>query len=82
MENIDAEKIMFSLKGGDILIMMSDGITQSLEDGVWLANLIAFEWDDRLEVMAEKILDNAIIANRRSDDMTVALVRITENTDE
>ena len=77
MHELDAEKIRFDLAEGDILIMMSDGITQSLEDGVWLANLITYEWDDNLSVMAEKIIDNAAINNRRSDDMTVILSRIT-----
>jgi len=31
--------------------------------------------------MAEKILDNAALNNARSDDMTVALGRVTENTE-
>ncbi len=77
MHELDAEKIRFDLKEDDILIMLSDGITQSLEDGVWLANLITYEWEDNLEAMAEKIIDNAAINNSRSDDMTVVLVRVT-----
>ena len=76
MHELDAEKIRFDLIEGDILIMLSDGITQSLEDGVWLANLITYEWDDSLSVMADKIIDNAAINNRRSDDMTVILCRV------
>ncbi len=77
MHELDAEKIRFDLTEGDILIMLSDGITQSLEDGVWLANLITYEWEDDLTAMADKIIDNAAINNRRSDDMTVVLVRVT-----
>jgi len=82
LDEIDAEKIKFSLKHGDVLIMMSDGVTQSLEDGVWLANLITYEWDERLDAMAEKIIDNATFANKRSDDMTVVLVRVSECEEE
>ena len=82
LEEIDAEQIRFDLKAGDVIIMLSDGITQSLEDGVWLANLITYEWEDRLEAMAEKILDNAVFENKRSDDMTVVLVRVSENVRE
>jgi len=62
--------------------MMTDGVTQSLEDGVWLANLITYEWDERLDVMAEKIIDNAALSNKRNDDMTVVLVRVSENVRE
>ncbi len=82
MDEIDAEKIKFDLKDGDVLVMMTDGVTESLEDGVWLANLITYEWDERLDVMAEKILDNAVLSNKRSDDMTVVLVRVSENVNE
>ncbi len=79
MTALDAEKIRFDLMEGDIIIMLSDGVAQSLEDGVWLANLLTYEWEDNLQMMADKILDNAALNNKRSDDMTVALVRVTEN---
>ena len=58
--------------------MLSDGVAQSLEDGIWLANLLTYEWEDHLGTMAEKILDNAAINNKRSDDMTAVLIRICE----
>ena len=82
MRELDAEKIRFELAEGDILIMLSDGIAQSLEDGVWLANLLTYEWEDDLNIMAEKIIDNAAINNSRSDDMTVVLVKIKAAADE
>lgn len=79
---IDAEKIRFDLKEDDIIIMLSDGVAQSLEDGIWLANLLTYEWEDNLQIMADKILDNAALSNKRSDDMTVALVRVSGNDGE
>ncbi|MBQ8510167.1 MAG: SpoIIE family protein phosphatase [Clostridia bacterium] len=81
MSALDAEQIRFSLTEGDIIIMLSDGVAQSLEDGVWLANLLTYEWEDNLQLMAEKILDNAALNNKRSDDMTVALMRVSEPAD-
>ena len=78
MRELDAEKIRFELALGDVIVMVSDGVAQSLEDGVWLANLLTYEWDDDLGAMAEKILDNAVFANHRSDDMTVILARVGE----
>ncbi len=80
MSELDAEKIRFKLMAGDVIVMLSDGIAQSLEDGVWLANLLTYEWEDHLGTMSEKILDNAAYNNKRSDDMTVVLIRISENT--
>ena len=81
MSALDAEQIKFGLEAGDVIIMLSDGIAQSLEDGIWLANLITYEWEDNLEIMAEKIVDNAALNNKRSDDMTALLVRV-ENYEE
>ncbi len=79
LHELDAEKIGFDLMAGDVIIMLSDGVAQSLEDGVWLANLLTYEWEDDLNTMAAKILDNAALTNKRSDDMTVVLVRVAEN---
>ncbi len=78
MHELDAERIGFELMGGDVIIMLSDGVAQSLEDGVWLANLLTYEWEDDIDAMAAKILDNAVLTNRRSDDMTVVVIRIAE----
>lgn len=78
MPVLDAEQIRFDLESGDIIIMLSDGVAQSLEDGVWLANMLTYEWVDDLQLMAEKILDGAALNNPRSDDMTSVLLKICE----
>ena len=82
MSEIDAEKIGFDLASGDVIIMLSDGIAESLEDGVWLANLLTYGWEDDLNRMAEKILENAGTSNKRNDDMTVVLIRVSESNGE
>ena len=82
MPELDAEKIKFELQAEDIIVMLSDGITATLEDGIWLANLLTYEWEDDLDRMAEKILDVAAVNTSRGDDMTVVLVKIEENEDE
>ena len=76
LPNVDAEQLRFDLKLGDVLILLSDGVAASLDDGAWLANLITYEWEDDLQKMAEKILDQAAFNHPRSDDMSAALVRI------
>ncbi len=79
MPELDAEKIKFELQADDIIVMLSDGVTATLEDGIWLANLLTYEWEDDLDRMAEKILDVAAVNTKRGDDMTVVLIKISEN---
>jgi len=75
---INAEEIKFELQEGDIIVMMSDGVAQSFEDSIWLANMLVYEWNDGdgLQSMTEKILAGAKENNKRSDDMTVGLIKV------
>ena len=60
------------------MVMVSDGVAQSFEDGVWLASMLAGEWDDTLslEESAARILARAKSDKGRRDDMTVGVARI------
>lgn len=82
MPELDAEKIKFELEAEDVIVMLSDGITATLEDGIWLANLLTYEWEDDLKIMADKILEAADCNTKRGDDMTVVLIKVEENEDE
>lgn len=75
---INAEEIKFELQEGDIIVMISDGVAQSFEDGIWLANMLTYEWEEGegLQAMSEKILAGAKSNNKRSDDMTVGLIKV------
>ena len=77
---ITAEEIRFSLLPDDLVIMISDGVSQSFEDGIWLLEHLSDRIDptDSLSGIARRILDTAKEKNQRSDDMTVELVRIRE----
>ncbi len=75
---ITAEEIKFELESGDVIIIVSDGIAQSFEDGIWLTELVCLEWDDNLDLMARRILSEAKQNNKRSDDMTVGLIRVID----
>lgn len=80
LRDTDAEMINFELYEDDIIVMFSDGVASSLEDGAWITSLLCFEFEDDLEKMADKILEKALEYNLKSDDMTVGLIRITKNT--
>ncbi len=75
---LNAEEIRFSLREGDVIVMVSDGVAQSFEDGVWLASMLANEWEDGLDLTesATKILARARSDSNRRDDMTVGVMRI------
>ena len=77
-----AEEVRFGLRGGDVVVMVSDGVAASHEEDSWLGELLCEEWKDDLDAMADAILEKAksITARRgRSpDDLSAALIRVNE----
>ncbi len=72
---VDAQQTEFELNDGDVIVMFSDGIASSIENGTWLASLITYEWENKLPAMAEKIISASGKMNT-NDDMSVVLMRI------
>ncbi len=77
-ESLDAEKIRFEAEPGDVIVMLSDGVSQSPEDAPWLMELLAGELEEDLSAVAERIVGIAAGTHERRDDMTVALIRVSE----
>ncbi len=77
---ITAEELRFRLLPGDLIVMTSDGISQNFEDGAWLVSLLSDESDGRtaLQDLTKRILEMAVKRNSRSDDMTVAVIRVSD----
>lgn len=73
---VDAEMISFSVKPGDIIVMMSDGVTQTNEDCPWLYDILCSDKLDHLTASAKRIADEA--AKISEDDISVMLVRVEE----
>ena len=74
---LDAEKIRFDLEIGDVVVMLSDGISQTPEDAVWLCEMLASPSDGDLDALTDRILENARARREDGgDDMTVALIEI------
>ena len=83
LADVSAELTEFELCDGDVIIMASDGIADDYEletgkDPSWFADFLCREWTDDLHIMAEKILLAAKKSGRRSDDMTVELIRVSD----
>ena len=61
--------------------MVSDGICGDPEfDGTWLSDYLTKEMSSDLTLTAEKIMMRARKEDKRSDDMTVELIRIDPPT--
>ncbi len=76
---ISSEEVRFKLENKDLIIMISDGVSQSFEDGAWLLSALSDEIDPDapLTVISKTLLEKAKRKNERSDDMTVIAVRVS-----
>lgn len=76
MKSIDAERIRVEVKGGDYIVMLSDGVSQSPEDSTWLLELLSKPAKSDIREYAEFILSEAQKHSKGLDDMTVAVARV------
>ena len=81
LSDISAEVTEFELEEGDLIVMVSDGVCGDPElDGVRLCECLTNDPVRDLAASAEKIMLGAKAENRRSDDMTIELLRIEPPT--
>jgi stage II sporulation protein E len=76
MKGIDSEKIRVEVKGGDYVIMLSDGISQSAEESPWLLELLSKPPKETSRAYADYILDAAKERSKTKDDMSVIVLKI------
>ena len=80
MPRLVAEMTEFDLRDGDIIVLSSDGIaandTPDGDGGLWLSELLESTDKSDLDALAGKIAEGAKLHEKRSDDMTVELVRV------
>ena len=76
MKGVDAEKIKIELEGEDYIVMLSDGLGQSVEDTPWLLELLAKPPKRSLQEYADSILAAALKNLPHTDDMTVLVTKV------
>lgn len=81
MKKLDAEKTDFEIADGDVIIMLSDGVSGEGDDNGWLLALLSKERDDSLDSLAKEILAVREKDKENDDDMTVAVIRVTKNNE-
>ena len=83
LPQVSAENTDFSLCAGDVIILCSDGILSETdtcdgEDVARFLDMITREWTEDLESMADKILTYSSDFSVRTDDMSIAFLRIKQ----
>ncbi len=76
MKSVDAERIRVEVRGGDYVIMVSDGVSATPEDAPWLLEFLNKPPLDDVTEYAEAILAAASKHSRSRDDLTVSVVKI------
>ena len=75
LEDIDAERTTFNCEDGDRIIILSDGVTEDIEEPLWLCEYIS-QADLDAPNAAQKILEEAKRHTLCKDDMTAAVISV------
>ncbi len=74
LESLDAERIRFSVLPGDVIVQVSDGVTDGDEDCPWLSDLLKTKWVGDAESFARLVLNRADTDGK--DDTSVLITEI------
>ena len=76
---IDIKKHRFDMKAGDVIIMVSDGVTQGREECPWLYDLLRRTLDaESIDRAVELIVERAV-RESGADDISAVALKVTEN---
>ncbi len=79
IRELDAKRISFDVNDGDVIVMVSDGVTQGRDECPWLFELLKKNVEcEGLERTAEMIVERAL-REGSDDDTSVVMVRIKNN---
>lgn len=83
IRGVDAQRLRFDVKDGDVIVMVSDGITEGDDDCVWLTDMLAAECGpetDHNELAKKIILSSRRAAHLKGidkyDDASVVIIKI------
>lgn len=79
MKTIDSERICVEVKGGDYVIMFSDGVSEIAEESPWLLELLTKPAKETPKAYADHILEEAKKHSKSRDDMSVIVVKIIKS---
>ena len=68
----------FTLTVGDTVIMVSDGIAESPDNGLRIPDILGLSSELTAKQLADRIIEHAISINGNADDMSAIVIRIKE----
>ena len=74
LDEPDVERLGFSLQNGDVIVQVSDGVTQGEEDCPWLVDMLRARYDGDTHQFAKSVLSRA--ATGEHDDLSVIVTEI------
>lgn len=78
LKGVDADEVMSEIRGGDIVVMMSDGVSEVPDEAAWLIEFLARPTKLPPNEYADIILALAKEHSGGVDDMTVAVLYVHE----
>jgi serine/threonine protein phosphatase PrpC len=75
MREVIAERITVTLKKGDFLVMVSDGVVQTGSKGLDLSGIVKEGHCRSAHALASRVLEEARTRAECSDDMSVCAMR-------
>lgn len=75
---LDAEMIRFTPEAGDVIVMLSDGVSGTAEDVAWLCDLLSSRsaMEEEAEQIARRIVRAAAAGEEKRDDISAAVLRV------
>ena len=78
IRELDAKKISFDVSDGDVIVMVSDGVTEGKEECPWLFELLKKNLEgEGVRHTAELIAERARCENG-NDDISVVVIKISK----
>ncbi len=81
ISSLDAQKTRIKAELGDVIVMMSDGISEDGDDASWLYSLLSEMRDRKCADIASAVIAEAERRNKRKDDATVCVLRVAPSSE-
>jgi stage II sporulation protein E len=76
LDALDAERLCFEVRSGDVLVQVSDGVTGGEEECLWLSEMLQTKWEGDAEGFARMVINHA--TERDADDLSVLVTRVSD----
>ncbi len=77
LKDTDPEFLRFRMHPGDVVVMVSDGITQGHDECAWLIDLLSSPIPDNMDALRRDIIRRALSAGSE-DDLSAVAIRVEE----